>query len=79
MRTRPMFYLAACLLAAGSVPSHAETVASLGTEQAKTSGATSAAGSAEKKICRKLVTSGSRFADRVCLTKEQWKKVEAEG
>lgn len=30
----------------------------------------------EKKICKRLAVSGTRMADRVCLTKEEWKKVE---
>jgi len=40
------------------------------------SSANSTAG--EKKVYRKLVTSGSRFTEKVCLTKEEWKKVDAE-
>jgi hypothetical protein len=32
---------------------------------------------ADKKVCRRLKTSGSRMAERVCLTKEQWKQVDA--
>lgn len=33
---------------------------------------------AEKKICKRLVTSGTRMFERVCLTKQQWEKVEEE-
>ena len=29
-----------------------------------------------KKECRKVASTGSRMGDRVCLTKDQWKKVE---
>ena len=32
----------------------------------------------EKKVCKRLETSGTRMAERVCLTKEQWQKVEEE-
>ena len=39
---------------------------------------TTAPASAEKKICKRLATSGTRMAERVCLTKQQWEKVEQE-
>ena len=31
---------------------------------------------ADKKICRKLTITGSRMGERVCLTREEWKKVD---
>jgi hypothetical protein len=31
---------------------------------------------AEKKVCKRLATTGSRMEERVCLTKEEWKAVE---
>lgn len=30
----------------------------------------------DEKVCKRLETSGTRMAERVCLTKEEWKKVE---
>jgi hypothetical protein len=30
----------------------------------------------QKLICRDLEMTGTRFKDRVCLTKEEWKEVE---
>ena len=33
--------------------------------------------SADKKVCKRLKVTGSRMAQRVCLTKEEWKKVDA--
>ncbi len=33
---------------------------------------------AEKTVCKRLPTSGTRMAERVCLTREQWKKVDEE-
>jgi hypothetical protein len=33
---------------------------------------------AAKKICKRLAVSGTRMADRVCLTKQEWAKVEEE-
>ena len=39
---------------------------------------TTAPASAEKKICKRLATSGTRMAERVCLTKQQWEKVDEE-
>ena len=32
----------------------------------------------DKKVCKRLATSGTRMAKRVCLTEYQWKKVEEE-
>ena len=34
------------------------------------------AGAAEKKVCKKLTVTGSRTGERVCLTRQQWKKVD---
>jgi hypothetical protein len=33
---------------------------------------------AEKKICKRLATSGTRMFKTACLTKQQWDKVEEE-
>ena len=33
---------------------------------------------AEKKICKRLATSGTRMFKTACLTKQQWQKVEEE-
>jgi Spy/CpxP family protein refolding chaperone len=43
---------------------------------ATTSASQSKAATEEKKVCKRLETSGTRMAERVCLTKEEWKKVE---
>ena len=43
-----------------------------------TNQAAETAAPAEKKVCKRLATSGTRMAERVCLTKQQWEKVEAE-
>ena len=32
--------------------------------------------SSDKKICKKVAATGSRMGERVCLTKEEWKKVQ---
>lgn len=37
-----------------------------------------AAKPAEKKVCRTVAATGSRMGERICLTKEQWKKVDEE-
>ena len=34
--------------------------------------------SSEKKVCRTIAATGSRMGERVCLTREQWKKVDEE-
>lgn len=32
--------------------------------------------SSEKKVCRVVAATGSRMGERICLTKEEWKKVD---
>ena len=39
---------------------------------------TTAATTQAAKICRRIPSSSSRKTERVCLTKEDWKKVEEE-
>lgn len=58
----------------------AGTPATTATTGAAPSASTVAAEPAkEKKICRKLTTSGTRMEKRVCLTKSQWAKIDAQG
>ena len=45
-----------------------------GTTKASPDGASAAA--AEKKVCKRLVRSGTNAREKVCLTKAEWKKVE---
>jgi len=35
-----------------------------------------AASGQSEKVCKKLKTTGSRMAERVCLTRDQWKQVD---
>lgn len=76
MQMRSTVFFAAAMLLVGSVPAHA--VQANGQAAAK-SEVKSTSTSNEKKICKRLATSGTRMAERVCLTKEEWKKVEAQG
>ena len=70
MRLTSIVSLSAALLIAAPA-------AAQGSSQAGTAAATAAQSKpAEKKICKRLATSGTRMAERVCLTKEEWKKVE---
>jgi Spy/CpxP family protein refolding chaperone len=75
MRLTSIVSLSATLLLAAAA-------AAQGTTQAGTA-STSAAqtakpADAEKKICKRLAMSGTRMAERVCLTKQEWQKVEEE-
>jgi len=74
MRITPIATIVTALLMA--VPASAQ-----GNSQAAAAAATAAAqgskeAKGEKKVCKRLETSGTRMAERVCLTKEEWKKVE---
>ena len=73
MRIIPLATVAAALIM--NAPASAQ-----GNSQAAATAATAATPGAkakeEKKVCKLLQTSGTRMAERVCLTKEEWKKVE---
>lgn len=70
MRVIAITTLAALCLAAA--PATAKTA-----DQEQAAAAPAAkADPAEKKVCKRLEMSGTRMADRVCLTREQWKKVD---
>jgi hypothetical protein len=73
MQMRSTVYLVAATLLAGAAPAHA--VQANGQSAGK---AQNASANGEKKICKRLATSGSRMAERVCLTKAEWKKVNEE-
>jgi hypothetical protein len=77
MRFIPLAILSSALLIA--VPAAARTGVPTQTASAQvTQVAEAKAPADEKKICKRLAVSGTRMADRVCLTKEEWKKVEEE-
>ena len=79
MPNRLMIYLAAPLLIAAGVPANAEVNRNAQLQAPEMVAAGSgAAADKEKKVCRKLMTSGSRLGQRVCLSKSEWKKVEAQ-
>ena len=77
MQRGSTFFLAATLFVAGTIPAHANAAGSPGASD-KAASPTAVAADAEKKTCKRLVVSGSRLSQRVCLTKSQWKKVEAD-
>jgi hypothetical protein len=77
MQRGSTFYLAATLFVAGTIPAHANAAGTPGAS-AKAESQNSVAAEAEKKTCKRLEVSGSRLRQRVCLTKSQWKKVEAD-
>jgi hypothetical protein len=60
-----------------SVPATAQ-ISQTGTAAQSTKVTDSDQASGGKKVCKRLPTSGTRLAERVCLTKEEWKKVEEE-
>ena len=63
------------IIAAAAVAFAASPAVANGTKAADAAEAPKAA-KAEKKICKRLETSGTRMAERVCLTKAQWDKIE---
>ena len=65
--------IAACLVATATAPAAANRAEANTSVPAETTASDSAQ---EKKICRRLATTGTRMERRTCLTKEQWKKVQ---
>jgi predicted transglutaminase-like cysteine proteinase len=69
-----IFASAAALAMAASGPALAKSQ----NNEAGTASAEAGKGKAERKICRTLENSASRMkAEKVCLTKEQWRKFDA--
>jgi hypothetical protein len=66
MRSISFVVLSAALIC--SVPAAAKTQSE--PDQQSLSTAT------DKKVCKRLKVTGSRMHERVCLTKDEWKKVE---
>jgi hypothetical protein len=75
MRITSLATLSAVLLV--SVPAVAQTTQT-GSAATTAAQSTKLADNDEKKVCKRLATSGTRMAKRVCLTEDQWKKVEEE-
>lgn len=79
MRITSMATLSAALLI--SVPATAQltqssTAATTAAQSAKLADSDEA--DSDKKVCKRLKTSGTRMEKRVCLTRGQWEKVEEE-
>lgn len=70
MKFIPVAALAASLLF--TVPATAETAAA----QSEIKSDKAKSDKAEKKECRRLAVSGTRMTERVCLSKEDWQKVD---
>ena len=80
MQTRSMLFLAAATLLTTTAPAHAVQAGNGASGQSHNKSAKEAtATDGERKICRRPDTSGTRLVEKMCLTKEQWKKVDAQG
>ena len=71
MKTK-LFSLAAATVLLGT----AAAAPAAKTGQAEDKAASAAANTGEKKICKRLASSGTRLEPRACLTKAEWKKLE---
>ena len=74
MRITPIATLVTALLVAAPASAQGNSQAATAAASAAAQGTKGAKG--EKKICKRLETSGTRMAERVCMTKDEWKKVE---
>lgn len=73
MRIVQLATLSATLLLAA--PAIAQSTTQAGSS-ATTSAQTAKTVVEDKKVCKRLDSTGTRMEKRVCLTKEQWKQVE---
>jgi hypothetical protein len=79
MRITQLATISAILLAAAPVAAQTtQTGTASSTAAQPTKLADNDQANAEKKVCKRLETSGTRMAKRVCLTESEWKKVEEE-
>ena len=74
MRIIPTAAMAAILIL--STPTFAQNSSQAATAATASAAQPSKAAAEEKKVCKRLETSGTRMAERVCLTKDEWKRVE---
>ena len=72
MRITSLAALSALLLVSAPAAAQSTQSGAAATTAAQTTKATEE----EKKVCKRLATSGTRMAKRVCLTENEWKKVE---
>ncbi len=75
MRIVQLATLSATLMLAA--PAIAQSTTQAGSA-ATTSAQTAKTAVEEKKVCKRLDATGTRMEKRVCLTKDEWKKVEDE-
>ena len=70
--------LAAILLAASPAAASPATSSDStgGQDKAVAQAPKAADAKVERKICKKIETTGSRVAEKICLTKAEWKKVD---
>jgi hypothetical protein len=78
MRLTSIVTLSAALLLSSNAMAQDKKLADNAQPSTNVSDRASAEAPADKKICKRLATSGTRMAERVCLTKEQWQKVDEE-
>ena len=75
MRIVPTVTLAALIV---SMPAFAQNSSQTATAATTSAAQGPKAAAEEKKVCKLLETTGTRRQERVCLTKDDWKKVEEE-
>ena len=75
MRIISLVTISASLLLAAPATAQSSTQAG---STATTSAQTAKTAVEEKKVCKRLDATGTRMEKRVCLTKDEWKKVEEE-
>jgi hypothetical protein len=75
MRIIPTATLAALIV---SMPALAQNSSQTATATTTAAAQSPKPAAEEKKVCKLLETTGTRRSERVCLTKEEWKKVEEE-
>jgi Spy/CpxP family protein refolding chaperone len=72
MRATIFTFAATALIAVTALPAAASSKAAADSAVA----GTPASNKAEEKVCKRPERSGTRLSKQICLTKEEWKKIE---
>jgi hypothetical protein len=76
MRMTLLAVLSTALLVSVPATAQPSQTGSASTTAAQSTKVADDAADSDKKVCKRLKTSGTRMAKRACLTEDQWKKVD---
>ena len=76
MKTLTFLFLAGAVVAAPGAAIASSQAALIEQKASATNQATDSTNKDDKKVCRKLKKSGTRMSEKVCLTKQEWARID---